>query len=848
MPGTFNGIGTHYYGKQSLEKRLDACEQCGANVELETYETRLWFVIFFIPIIPLGRKKVIDYCPACTAHHSVPLERWKKFERETIGTGVAAMSENPDDPQAALKLLAALASFHKRDEAAKLADIMTSKFPDHAGVQFALGSYYEQQGNDDRANACFEKAYQLDPATPDHRRAVGLIRLEQKRLDDARELLEPFLAPGPDQDPAVLLLLARAHQDRGEHREALELHQTALEGFPDLGTDKEFRRHVAASEAALGKTPSILPRKMGVRGRVLIACGAAAAVLLVLFLINGYLADRQTLYIVNGLPAPVRVRIGDAVDVELGAISHHAVTLPEGAHRALVTRAGAPEETIEFQITNRLLDRLCRDSVFVLNPAAAAVLLWEEVTYSHVPQLAEAPGRTLHHGQTFFSFRDVDYAFKEPPAQVETDGSSETRTHVAMIAAEPVGVLSCLVGRVSAEQLLDQAELFLATRPDDPPLIRAYAVLALRHKMAARAAAFLEKGLGRTPIEIEWHRKYQDVAQKAGATDGLIGRYDALLKREPGSGALLYLRGRIEPRSSIALTYFDRAIAADKTSPYPWLAKGFSLAARGAFAEAKTMYAEAARLQPDQPDIEDGLFAMRFALGEYPALEKELRAKQTADPIDLHLQAALLRVLAAQGKQPAVEKADQAYERAVRVRLPGDPYQLTLLSRSVRLYLQGDLGGLLRTGRALEDPERRRAALFLAHLERGELEQAADALAGQTAPEDAYNSLLLSVAWGQKGDAGRARTWLDKAVAAFKDAGPLEKELARLLLAGETLRLEDVDDVKLAARGKRILVVALAANAPAHRAGLLDRARKLNYNPTAPHRFLTRAIAHLANK
>ena len=75
MPTTYNGIGTHYYGKKNIQKRVGACHSCGHNVELVSYDTRLWFVVFFIPVIPLGRKRILDYCPACTRHYAVEADK-----------------------------------------------------------------------------------------------------------------------------------------------------------------------------------------------------------------------------------------------------------------------------------------------------------------------------------------------------------------------------------------------------------------------------------------------------------------------------------------------------------------------------------------------------------------------------------------------------------------------------------------------------------------------------------------------------------------------------------------------------------------------------------------------------
>ena len=59
MPTTVNGIGTHYYGKSNTAVRNGRCNSCGRICQLTSYDTRLWFVVVFVPLIPLGRKRVI---------------------------------------------------------------------------------------------------------------------------------------------------------------------------------------------------------------------------------------------------------------------------------------------------------------------------------------------------------------------------------------------------------------------------------------------------------------------------------------------------------------------------------------------------------------------------------------------------------------------------------------------------------------------------------------------------------------------------------------------------------------------------------------------------------------------
>ena len=90
MPSTYNGIGTHYYGKTNIQKRPGPCPHCHRAVELTSYDTRLWFVVVFIPIIPIRRKRIIDYCPACTRHFAADLEKWETAKQLEMEVGVGA--------------------------------------------------------------------------------------------------------------------------------------------------------------------------------------------------------------------------------------------------------------------------------------------------------------------------------------------------------------------------------------------------------------------------------------------------------------------------------------------------------------------------------------------------------------------------------------------------------------------------------------------------------------------------------------------------------------------------------------------------------------------------------------
>ena len=84
MPLTINGIGTMYYGKRNARSHAGTCESCRKQAQLTDYETTLFFVVLYLPLIPLGRKQLLDSCPACGSHRALPAEAWQSIKQATL--------------------------------------------------------------------------------------------------------------------------------------------------------------------------------------------------------------------------------------------------------------------------------------------------------------------------------------------------------------------------------------------------------------------------------------------------------------------------------------------------------------------------------------------------------------------------------------------------------------------------------------------------------------------------------------------------------------------------------------------------------------------------------------------
>src|SRR5690606_17881715 len=101
MPMTINGVGTRYVGKSNVSVRGARCEHCHRESALESYDTRLFFVVFFIPVIPLGRKRIVDECSSCSRHYAVNAEQYQEARAQTLNESMEKFRAQPSPETAA---------------------------------------------------------------------------------------------------------------------------------------------------------------------------------------------------------------------------------------------------------------------------------------------------------------------------------------------------------------------------------------------------------------------------------------------------------------------------------------------------------------------------------------------------------------------------------------------------------------------------------------------------------------------------------------------------------------------------------------------------------------------------
>ncbi len=847
MPTTVNGIGTHYYGKKNSSTRTAPCKSCHRVAILESYDTRLWFVFFFIPVIPLGRKRIIDCCCYCSRHFVAKANQFEQSRQLQTSAGLERYRRE-QSPEAALAAHAQFLMFHEYEQAKEFRDTVLERFPENGVLQAGLASQLFQMSSHDEANKLYDLAFKLRPDLPEARIGVARRLMWTGQLDQARELLDFLEVPGAGEHYSLAPLdqLSGFLQAKGRHEETLSITAHLLQEIPEAGQQHQFRRFVRKSERALKSKETILPPLAhSFRGlfqketspypawvRRTLACAAVLALLAVgLLMSNEYIRTHRTIHVVNATGKPVSVEIDSGPPQSVGNLGQLAIS--EGRHQ--VRLSGAVSKTHEVELNSGFFDRWSYKPVWILNPGGEAVLEVSTIYYAQVP---EAPQHTLLVGQAFMSFPHADYVFEPPPREMRLSHKSQQvkKICVQRLEGEDLGAFLSEF-RVSKNRAADFAEQRLRRQPNQDELLRYY-VAVMMTEDRDRALAFLKTNLEHRPVLLHWHRAYQSLMESKGKNDEIVALYDGYLKSEPTSGSLLYLRGRVDPDWDRQEKFYRSAIDADPKLAWPWMALGARAAALAQWDEALRCLRKAQDLKIDPAQINDLLHAARLARGEAQALVTEDQARLRINANDLEALVFLFDDLAASGQAEKISSALAAWENQIPA---AQRAQTSMPARALALYQAGNAAecerhceqnSMLRSGGI--------QAQALMALGRSK-EVVADALFEKGFNEP-WGALAVSLGLSLDGLPDEAKRWQGRACEALDSRFRSEHLVAKILRASQPSPLEDVMRLVISPDEKSLLLSILSVKFPEKRSDYLAAAERFHLLRKPPYLLVQRVL------
>jgi tetratricopeptide (TPR) repeat protein len=317
-----------------------------------------------------------------------------------------------------------------------------------------------------------------------------------------------------------------------------------------------------------------------------------------------------------------------------------------------------------------------------------------------------------------------------------------------------------------------------------------------------------------------------------------------MAEAEPENADVLYLAGRLEPRSEPARALYRRALAVDPQHAHAHYALGYDFLSRGEYRRARPHLAAACERR-DNTEFHHLHFLCRLGLEEYDALAAEQEDAVSASPTDFLAMRRLLQVRWLQGQTDALPQRVDAYAAAVTEALDGDPFGIAGVLRWDLAYLREESGELLPLAATLTPPDLRRHFRVAARLCREDLPGAEELLAEGT-PADGNTCLLMALAWRLAEGTEQAAAWETRLAEEWNRPGTEMAQGRELLTAAGPVPLARLQEVALVPDQKRTLSALLALKAgPGQGGELAALAERLNVSPLFPHRLVARAVARV---
>jgi len=630
VPATINGIGTHYYGAGNRSARVDTCKQCGRSATLSSYDTREWFCIVFIPIIPMRKFRILNDCSSCRKHYRLSQDEFAKKLAEQTAPIKHAIRSTPSDPQPRIELVRTLIGWEMRADAAKELDAAIAAFPQNVNLIAIAGQLAVDQNQFERAVSLYERGYAIDPQDGGVTYGYAWVLQNLERYDKAIPILQKAMSQDFNRNGA-LYLLGKSHMKLSHWNEALNSFQSLLAAEPKYQKDKALLRLVRDCKQHLGYELTDAERRAGRRWwpfgggartkraalqpqPTLVRPGlrwAGLAIVVIMILSSGvYLWDRWTnleVYFDNSFDRAVKVEVGGR-NFDIAQDSLHKEEMNAGSYIAIVRgKDGKEIERLTFSLEKmNPVAAAMHDRFFLFNIGGRHIYRRANHGYARNAENSSYNAELIAM-QRFIEQRDVDYPFMAPPKSIEANASSTVVHKVSFDVAKDLDLRKYALVRLQegkTNEAKAAIEKAVSSAPCDAPTRRAQLYLASLTGTFETASKTAQGWIADcSQDDLEAHRAYQDLNRENGRQAALREDYQKQLSSSPQSGKAHYLYGRVLADPQAAIVEYQQAIQLDPALIWPRVALGHAYQAAERYDDAIHEFSEALDMKGCDPSV-----------------------------------------------------------------------------------------------------------------------------------------------------------------------------------------------------------------------------------------------------
>ncbi len=838
-----NGIGTWYYGKKNIHTYQGQCPHCGRYAELTSYDTTNFFVFLYIPIIPLGGKRVINQCSCCKKHHVMSLKEWENYSRETIDASHAKWLQDPNNTQDALNLLQSIVYFRAVDKLNIIAREVKTYCYSNAEVLNQLGSAHSFFNQYDEAISAFTDSLSINNNL-DTQENLAEAYMKNLKPNEARPLVNHILQGSLIDKSYYIHLLIESYQYIGDHRSALEVISSCENAFPDLKGRKPLNTYRKKSEHNINSSRKIkgtfIPVKENNKQAHISSFTLPKLVLptllvlgSIIYLISAFLMGlSREVYLVNGLDQLYSVEI-NGEKIALEPMSQKVIKLPEGHIEMDISDLNPKPKELAVDIRTSFLTRPLFKRIFIINPDQAAVLLWEETKYTTKEKDFSDYEYPYHYyaGQHYYQLDGVDYLFQEFPETITmSENSTATKTHLIQLTKDDLAVDS----QYFLDSLeLDNAMSYLKAKVTYEPNNYINLMIYLSYFDKDQAIEFLRTRLDDRPVLVNWHRAYQDYIEDNEPSYDLQKEYASYLKNEKDNQTLYYLLGRISHNPKDAEPLFQKAIEGDTPSAHGYFGLAYVNLCNGDYENALLYAQKSVNSLPEQEEFNSTLKDAMLAQKEYDLLLADNKSMQSIYPFDGDLVAQEIKLHVA---KKDIEGAKSAISNYINLIDPSHQDSIQIWNtylNGVLSYYQNDTANYANSLEGLDSPQ----LVFEQSFINGDLDKAS-----RTAIANDFDGTYFLLLYLADDNPTSASKYLSQAIYAFQKGDKTEQLLANYLLQKEEYTLEELKSPIIYPYSKRIVMASLGKLNPSYQKDLFAYAKKLNYDIDFPYHFIQEIV------
>ena len=840
-------------GTKEINAYKDTCEFCGQNTTLRSYNSKKFFSLFGIPIIPLKEYRIIDECTNCKNRKIINIEKWEELKNESINQKCDMWIQQPDDIETVKELLNTILHFKDADKLNSLSNEIFNRYSDNAEVMNYLGSVFVVLNQFSKAEEAYRKSLQIED-NEETRENLAEVLMKNSKPDEAKQLIWHIVTEKDMGKIYYIYLLIESYQFIGEHIKVLKIIKDCKNAIPEMENDKKLRYYNKISEQNYYKNKSITGRLISYNAvmpkkkrlfLILKLIGVSLLILpfLIYLVIVFSIGASRDVYLVNGLDKSYTIEINGKEKV-LAPYSEELIKLPEGTLDVEFLDLNAPEKNFEVEIKTPFWSKPFNKPVFIINPDRTAVMLWNKILYSEEGSQEEfEEDYSFHMGEYFYEFEKPNYLFEDHPKYIDKEeGTFTIKTQLVELTRYFISneeYFNTFLDDAGPDMAFSYIERKLFFYPDDSLLIEKYKeYLTVENFHSFKK--FCRSKFSERPVLFELHELFQEQMEIYEPSYDLEGEYKEYLENDKDNNMLCYLLGQVTEDYDEQKELFLKSIEGDNPCDYGYYELAYMMIIEGNFEEAVYYSEKALEFDPLSVEFTTAYKKSLTANKEYDLLLSVNKEHQMLYPdyFDLLYEEVLCHV--AKGD---IDSANNVIDSFLSRSNPNNQTTLQyfqILNRDISYFLHdypSYISALEETASGIPSDIDKMISLFdfnfiIAFL--NEDYYKAEKIASENNFDYEYYLLLYMV----ESDKDKANKYLNSAIENFSEDGQLIK-----YFSGEKeWGMEELKKIWMDPFYKRIVVLALAKTKPELKEELFEFADKLNYDLRFPHNTIEEII------